>query len=430
MSVYLLAYIREFGCGESFHLAIENDPSIGHAYQELASQVNISMIRFSEIKDREYDKLIVHSFFKFSKQKNFLSQIKFNSLSYFSDGFRNGFLSPSAQDPRLNRLIFFGIKLLEQSFLTGIPSALHQFEAQVVSFDSIKSTWEELFKLSNVKIEPKFERGDLILVMRYWGARGPHYEFNPGVSVLDYLREEFKGRKNIKRIIYRGHPWLNDDFEISQLGEIIEGGVPVVAWENLVGTDKNFPELCEPEAVMWRFPDFLGSFFGFDSSLNLIVNLCWPNAEIFWPQQTLYSKYFQLQRSSNLVTEQISWMQDFNALDVKHKSARPTVSIEGYAIQGILNTISILESDLLIQERDALTQERDARTQERDALTQERDALTQERDALTQERDALTQERDALTQERDALINSTIWRATRFIRALLSLARRTMRRST
>ena len=90
--------------------------------------------------------------------------------------------------------------------------------------------------------------------------------------------------------------------------------------------------------------------------------------------------------------------------------------------------------DGLIQQRDDLTQQRDGLTQHCDNLTRYRDELIQHRDNLIQQRDDLTQQRDNLTQQRDALvrnynaiINSTSWKITKPLRAMMRLIRRLIR---
>ena len=63
-------------------------------------------------------------------------------------------------------------------------------------------------------------------------------------------------------------------------------------------------------------------------------------------------------------------------------------------------------------------------TRQRDDLTRQRDDLTRQRDDLTRQRDDLTRQRDDLTRQRDDLWNSTTWKVTKPIRALINFFRK------
>jgi hypothetical protein len=47
---------------------------------------------------------------------------------------------------------------------------------------------------------------------------------------------------------------------------------------------------------------------------------------------------------------------------------------------------------------------------------------------ITQQRDELTQQRDELTQQRDELTNSTIWKTTKYLRVLIDILKKSLKR--
>jgi len=326
-------------------------------------------------------------------------------------------------DTRLHKLIYFGFKLREESFESSMPQSLKEIENETVAFNTMEDIWHEIH-------EPRiggnpfiFQQTDLLLVMRYWGMPGPSYQFVRNCNILGYLKEEISEIPRFNRLIYRSHPWFDHQIDREKLQNLVNGSVEVIMWNEMFETHQSFPEADEPESLIYRTVDSPGLFFGFDSSLNILVSKKWPSTKIVWPDQNKFSKYFDLTRSTNLVSEQIEMMKQYNSR--QRKDGVIELNVGGHEISSVISSMALQpESRIQIlefaSERDALTQERDALTQERDALTQERDALTQERDALTQERDALTQERDALTQERDALTQSTIWRPSKPFRLFVS----------
>ncbi|HHY27002.1 MAG TPA: hypothetical protein GX523_09725 [Desulfitobacterium dehalogenans] len=85
---------------------------------------------------------------------------------------------------------------------------------------------------------------------------------------------------------------------------------------------------------------------------------------------------------------------------------------------------AIAERDSAIAERDSAIAERDRAIAERDSAIAERDSSIAERDSAIAERDRAIAERDSAIAERDSIINSTSWKFTAPLRAIMSLFRR------
>ena len=420
----MLGYIEQFGLGRQFQILITDNPEVPKDLKEIALGLRTVFIGPGEVKGQIFDELLIHSYFKFDLQIPFILSFEFESLSLYSDGLRNGFYGLPTIDTRLKKLIYFGFKLTEKSFESSMPQTLIGAQRETVSFTSMEIIWNKIQKSRFDRPPFEFKSTDLLLAMRYWDVSGPTYQFANNRTLLGYLKEEFLQVSQYSRLIYRAHPWFPHQIKVGELENLVGKDVEVILWEEAFGTDPVLPEAYEPESVIYSSTKSPGLFFGFDSSLNILVAEKWPTTRIIWPDSNRYSNYFNLSRSSRLVDEQINMMKEY---ELKSKECDPvSLSVDGYRMSEIISATALQmavnsKNFDFTSERDALTQERDALTQERDALTQERDALTQERDALTQERDALTQERDALTQERDALKNSTIWRLTEPLRKIRNI---------
>jgi hypothetical protein len=398
----MLAYIKQFGFGRQFKILIANGAEATHELEQLAQRLGAEFIAPEEIHLETYEELLIHSYFKFDLQISYIASIKFKYLTYYSDGLRNGLYGLPTLDARLHKLIYFGFKLREESFESCVPQSLKEVESETVTFNTIENIWHEIHESTTGSVPFFFRETDLLLVMRYWGMPGPYYQFSEDLNILDYLKEEFSELPTFNRLIFRPHPLFDHKITKHDLQILLGDQIEVVMWEEVFQVDSSLSEISEPESIIYNNKQSPGLFFGFDSSLNILVAEKWSNTRIIWPDRYKYSKYFLLHRSSEVVHEQIRMMQEF--LHYSSESEVVELDVAGYGISNIISSMSL---------NLGMNSHIDA--------TSERDALTQERDALTQERDALTQERDALTQERDALINSTIWRATKFFRVIVSL---------
>jgi len=243
----------------------------------------------------------------------------------------------------------------------------------------MEDIWHKIHELKIDKIPNLFRQTDLLLIMRYWGMPGPSYQFAENGSVLDYLREEFLDIPTFDRVIYRAHPWFDHQISKEQLQDLFSDDVKVVMWDDLFEFYKPFPEVHEPESVIYTCTDSPGLFFGFDSSLNILVSEKWPSTRIVWPNPDKFSKYFDLPRSTNIVNEQIEMMKQYGL----HRKKRDItgLSVKGFGISEVITSVSLQNkySNSRVLE---------------------------------------------LTRERDAIVNSKIWRLTLPIRQMINLIRR------
>jgi hypothetical protein len=383
-AIYLLAYISEFGNGQRYHIVILGDPTIPSEILNLASKMRVTFIKEVDARNEMYDELLIHSYALFEFQRSYIDGTNFKTLSFYSDGMRNGLYGLSKIDSRLGKLIYFGVELVETSFENSLPASMDTLKREVVSFSCLENIWNKLRHESKAAVPRLFTSKDLLLVMRYWDTPDMHYEFRSNLRLSQYLSDELSGLDDIERIIFRADPRYVNQVSIIELKELFGAGVEIVLWEDLFKQETELIELFEPESVIWSTSDGPGYFFGFDSSLNVLVANKWPQTKIIWPDSEIFSSYFSLPRSTHLVSEQISWMK---LLDNQLVHIDPIkIKVDGFSIEQVITKIFISSKNIFPQER------------------------------------------DALTQERDALVGSTIWRATRFIRALVSLARRTMGR--
>jgi hypothetical protein len=81
--------------------------------------------------------------------------------------------------------------------------------------------------------------------------------------VIDYLRDELSHLKKFQRLIFRPHPWFQNDIKKQELGVIFGPGVQIEFWDDLFNPYPDFPELTEPEAILWNVQGSPKYFFGF-----------------------------------------------------------------------------------------------------------------------------------------------------------------------
>ena len=313
-AIYLLAYVAQFGKGRRFHFAIIGNNDLPTELQKLGTTLNVEFISENEIKSHQYSELITHSYFLFSAQSDFIASVNFKILTYYSDGIRNGFYGLPKIDSRLRKLIYFVLKLRESSFELSIPNSMKDLECEVVSLDQLSKIWDALDQSHDVTIPHIFTPGDLLIVMRYWSMPGSHYEFRPTLSLLDYLNEELVSVEGIDRVIYRADPRFDHGIGKLELQKLFGSKIEIVMWEDLFEARPNFIELMEPESVIYAGGKGPRYFFGFDSSLNVLVGSKWTETEILWPTHFAFENYFELARSTSFVDEQVSWMKTFGKI--------------------------------------------------------------------------------------------------------------------
>jgi len=310
----------------------------------------------------------------------------------YSDGFRNAILHLLPVGVLIYRLIYFGYILSEENLENNLGDSSKTILREVVSFKSIQDTWKRILSDNSIHFTQVFDQGDLLIVMRYWGDENYVYQFKETKSILDYLIAEIENVP-CERIILKSHPWFKLAFDVS----LLEGalGKKVISWENFLSVSGEHSELLSPEALMWDSKEWPEYLFAFDSSLNVLSAQNWKSTKIIFPRRACYENYFANSLSISFVNEQISWISEVINWITYRPDTTLHLSIDGRLSEKFLLNMILREYKLKV-------------------------------DNL---RDELTQERDELTQERDELTNSTFWRATRFMRALISFARRIKGRS-
>jgi hypothetical protein len=413
-AVYLLAYIKQFGEGERFHIAISGSGKVPRELIAVAETLNTTFINEKEIGNHEYHDLVLHSYAKIPHQLDFISSIKFQRIRFYADALSNGLYGLPRLDNRLEGIIFFGFVLNDEAFASLQPPLKPNLNRRIVSLKFLQLIWGQLLLESGLTISTKFQAGDLVLAERYWDYDRDHYSFGKGRTLFEYLKKEFLNISGFDRIVLRRHPWYSDPtkrYDIELYKEIFGCGIEIVLWEDLFLSNPDFPELLEPESIFWNCDTSPKGFFGFDSSLCVLLGQKHRSTEIIWPRRENYEEFFERKLSVDIVSEKVQWMLELSKLEIIDGPDPSEVHINGSGLERAIS-IKFLDSAshaITLRQKSELL---------------ERDALTQERDALTQERDGLVAERDGLVAERDGLINSRIWRATRFVRVIVSFLKR------
>jgi hypothetical protein len=346
----MLAYVAQFGKGRRFHFLIIGNNNLPDELLLLGINLNVEFISENEIRSHHYDELLTHSYFLFSAQKDFIAGVNFKVLTYYSDGIRNGFYGLPRIDSRLKKLIYFGLKLRESSFELSIPNSMKNLEHEVVDLDQLSKIWKTLREGRDMVIPSIFTSSDLLIVMRYWGMPGSHYEFRPNVSMLDYLGDQLEYIDEVNRVIYRADPRFDHGIAKLDLEKMFANKVEIIMWEDLFGEHPDFCELVEPESVIYAVGNGPKYFVGFDSSLNVLVRNNWIDTEILWPNHSVFERYFEFPRSTAIVDEQLNWMKAVgnNALG----ASVIEITVGGFPIEQAITRI-VLDSHAT--ESDSLT---------------------------------------------------------------------------
>jgi hypothetical protein len=340
-AIYLLAYVAQFGKGRRFHFLIVGNNNLPDEFLSIGITLNVEFISENEIQSHHYDELITHSYFLFSAQNDFIAELNFKVLTYYSDGIRNGFYGLPRIDSRLKKLIYFGLKLRESSFELSIPNSMKNLEHEVVNLDQLSKIWKILREDHDLVIPSIFTSSDLLIVMRYWGMPGSHYEFRPNLSLLDYLRDELENIDGVNRVIYRADPRFNHGIAKLELEKMFANKVAIIMWEDLFGAHPDFCELLEPESVIYAVGNGPKYFVGFDSSLNVLVKNNWIDTEILWPNNSIFERYFEYPRSTAIVDEQLNWMKVVG--DNVSGASVIEITVDGFLIEQAITRI-VLDS--------------------------------------------------------------------------------------
>jgi hypothetical protein len=396
-AVYMICFVKEYGQGQEFSLLITDEKPPAESIKRYAKELGIQFINEIDF-GTYYEELFIGSYHGFGGHKLLLKSVKFRFLTYFSDGMRNGMFAFPSIDQRLIRLIYWGFFLDEESFFSQINRAAIA-SIQVVSFHALQSVWRDLLNKEINSALPTFVPGDLLLSMRYWGQDDVYYPIKTEITLLDYLEDEFSPKRDIRRVIVRPHPLANTQFDLNEIEVRFKDRFQVISWDDFLGETNSQIEILTPEALVWLNVLSPSFFFGFDSSLNVLVASMWPETEIIWPEYEKYSKIFSRSLSSSLVREQTAWMRMCAFQDSAEASEILEYKTPGYAIATVIASMIMNSQQVMLTSTDG---------------------LVAERDGLVAERDGLVAERDGLVAERDGLVNSTIWKASKGIRKVVS----------
>ena len=419
--VMSLAFISEFSISDAEILffggeKLEND------FHLLAADLGIKLVDLGETQGKFYDELYVLPWFAGVETSSIISQFQFDKFFLYTDGARNNLYSLLVPIDRLTGLVFTGFELKETAFRSTLDKEM-VLTNRVIDHASISDVYARLFdNFDTYKPTDSLKECDFLLVSRYWGLP-VMYPVSNSIDIENEIANLICKNPKISRVVIRPDIRYSSSntIDYSRLEAIlISKGKTVLGWNELFPLISEFEFITNPEAIFRVFSQNPGGIFAFDGTFNIIAGYLGLGKKIVWPSSDLVEKLLSTGRSQRFVLEQLSWMKDYVAwLDDESTSpiqfSAEVLGYELFSIFAEFNTGSFVDKKNEFSEKNKKLKRE---------TTQERDALTQERDALTQERDALTQERDALTQERDALVNSTIWRSTRFIRTLVSFARR------
>jgi hypothetical protein len=377
------------------------DENVIPEFRELAMEIGIKFVDWNSATSNTFDNFYMFSWGILSYQETVRSSVNYEKLWLFGDGFNNSFLLHSeARNWKIEGLIYFGYELTDYAFISNDLPILEK--KVVIEFQGIAKFVKELQDRRNVSdYHVQINSNSILVLDRYWG--NDSYKIANWTNYERYFRSIFSKFDTSMQIVFKGveknYSGSADD-KRDKIFKIITNS-NYLSWDQIVATDSDFRYLTSPEALLLGERISPSSFFSFDSSTSLIASLAKNRVEVIWPDEAELAEIFCEPWVKSLILEKSELYRDVSSqYKTGDESDLIRVKTAGTRMREIIGRFILTH------------------------FAQERDALTQERDALTQERDALTQERDALTQERDALVNSTIWRATRFIRALVSFARR------
>ena len=395
-ALFFLAFCRENPQLGSFSIFVQDEAVIPEL-REMAEEMNVKFISRDATAKTHFQYFVMFSYGVLSYQEEVRSSVKYEKLLIFGDLFNNTFyLHSSARDWDIHGLVYFGYQLIDQSFISMDLS--ESKETFVISLNLIADQVKEIQnrrKIRDYRVSIN-EQSHLILD-RYWGSDA--YRFSDWRGYERYIDEIMQISEITQNIVFKKvESSFSGSLDEKRQDRITENQRHAcVDWESIVQQDLGFRYLTSPEAL------FLGdrikpkSIFAFDGSTSLIGAICQSSLRIIWPDERELAGVFKFPFLEDLVKEKSRIYREVIANSQSdHDPSLIQIHTDGIAMREFLGRFVINHYVIRL------------------------DALTQERDALTQERDALTQERGALTQERDALTNSTIWRATRFLRALVS----------
>ena len=409
-ALYFLGFCRQYSSLGDFAIVVQDEVVIPEMW-ELAEEMNVQFVSREYALTQSFEYFLLFSWGLLAYQEGVRTSIKYKKLLLFGDGFNNTlYLHTSARNWDVYGLVFFGYELVDEAFTTSdLPNVAVKY---LIDIDHISACVKELQERRKIGDYKHIINDECFLVVdRYWGMDS--YRIKDWRKYNEYIKSVLAYVGEYKRVVFKKiDPVFSNEWNEDRQSAIVEfSGTKYLDWETIVTTDSGFRYLTSPEALFLgdRIEPF--ALFAFDGSTSLIGKWMRRELRVVWPDEIDLDNLFYDPNHAELLREKaILYREVIQLSSLDESTPSSAIRTSGRRMREFIGRFILKHFEARLK----------LLTQERDALTQERDALTQERDALTQERDALTQERDALTQERDAIVASTIWRATKNIRGLIS----------
>ena len=107
MSIYFFAWVRQFGDGRNFDLIISNGDTLSEEYLRFLEKHGVKCVDPCFARTQNYECIVLQPYEGFGAHKKILDQYSFNTITYFSDSFRNGMYSFPKLDCRTTELVYF-----------------------------------------------------------------------------------------------------------------------------------------------------------------------------------------------------------------------------------------------------------------------------------------------------------------------------------
>ena len=135
MSIYFLAWVRQFGVRRNYDLIISNGDTLPEEYLKFLEKHGIKPVETYFAQKQNYERIVLQPYEGFGAHKKILDQYSFKKITYFSDSFRNGMFSFPKLDRRTTELVYFGFELFESAFDDNLNSSQKEITRSIVSID-------------------------------------------------------------------------------------------------------------------------------------------------------------------------------------------------------------------------------------------------------------------------------------------------------
>ena len=349
--IYILAYIRKSKTEQFYELVI--DEKISEKLMNYLENNKIKIIDKKDISKTKYYKLIINSYDNFIEQNQIIGSVNFTKIVFYSDLLRNGMYSFPQWRFKVDELVYFGFWLREKSFEDYLESNSEP-KITIIKMTEIETVWKDLINyFGKINIVNKSLQRSSLIVMRYWGEMKPNYTFKEQLNINNYLIEEIQSQNFGERIVIRSHPWAKEGGNQIKYREIEQSvAKKIYDWNHVFDPIVEFPELNSPESLIWQNKFLFENYFGFDSSLNILVGLKNTKTKIYFPQKNIYEKYFIKPAITNKVTEQIYLQKKciklFRQLPIKQTKE---VITPGWYYQNLITEINLDQLDAINKAR-------------------------------------------------------------------------------